>query len=246
MGPLVDIQKSTVTTLYEFASQVASTANNADDGIICLRDEALLVKHGLSTLRAVVDRKIEDYRKAVEEEAGTGQTKLQNSELARLLSLQETVRKAVQEVAKVIKMAAEVEAIKSSRFDSLQLLTLLEQVPVLIVEILTEHITSLIDEIVNKAGLELSRNTDLKKAVHAAHPCLNRLPEMREPAIQEFVLAVTSELKDRISELKVVCNKDVGFGGDRQGQQDLSVSPELVRQQVSSMYGCVPDSPREK
>lgn len=230
-GPLIQIEKATVKSLYEFAQQISLAANGEDDGVLSLRDECVMVKHSLSVLNIAVDKCVNAYKK---------DSSSQN--LARLISLQETVRSAVQEVARVIKLATEVEAIKSSRFDSLQLLSLLEQIPALLTEIIHEQISEFINGMVDTVLAELSANSEIKKAVSRCHPCLNKEEAMREPAINELVRSITEELNSRLRDLRVVCNKDMGFGtsNTNSSANGLAVDPAIIQRQVLNMQNSVP------
>ena len=138
-NPLVDIEKAGLISLVEFARQAEM---DQDDSVYSLRDEAVTVKHTLTTFNHVVGKEIAEYNQILEakriadtsgadpEKVKAAKEKISKSEkskLVTLLALQSQMRTAVTEVAKIVKIAAEVEAIKSTRFDSLRLLQLPHQ-----------------------------------------------------------------------------------------------------------------------
>jgi len=262
-GPLTDINKAGITTLYQFAQQAKMDSQNGEDPVLCLRDEALAVKHTLTTFHTMVDKSIKEYNQIVamaarventnypdEDQKKVDQQKLDASEKAKLQSLlliQQQMREAVVEVAKIVKAAAEVESIKATRFDSLQLLQLLQQIPLLVTDILTKHLTKTMEEVVDEI---CHTETAVKEFPETEfswpdHQIVNNVFEIREHAINELVLAITSEMSEQINQLKVAYNKDT-FGGGTGGEtgQSLAVDPaEVIRRQVVDMMSAVPTAP---
>lgn len=195
----MDLDVSTLTPLFEFAQQLLSEANSDDNNLYSLRQECALAKASLHNTITIID----SIGRSI-------------SQPAKALALSQTVREALLEVAKITKMAVEVESLKTSRLDIIQLLHILRQIPALVQSLIEEHYISLL----------LQLRTDIIRK-YGSCP----FEYLSETALLAHLAEFTEKLNSRITTLKLI---------HPQGCLDMQPQMAIPYDQVKEMLGSVP------
>jgi hypothetical protein len=210
---LIKPEKAAHITLFDYTQRVLT--DNSD--IINIKEECIIAKHLISDYLPILER-FRDKARAIDNP--------DSKTVSILLTLNEGLRRALLDVSKIIKTAAEIEALKSNRFDTIQLLAAVENIPRLLTDILLDELTSLLD----KVNESVDNNTN--------SVFINKTPELREAACAEIVERIIIRMTDKIKYITVAYNRD--SLGPNEIDPDLCVveqqSPaELIKQQVESM-----------
>lgn len=119
-------------SLSSFVERNSSSAEIYDTKRICV-----LVKHTIEPHIAVYGTLVNALRENPTDADTYGQ----------LLEIAEQVRRISREILNTLKVSAELEVLQSTKFDSLQVLALVQQLPVLILDEVTALIYSVISEL---------------------------------------------------------------------------------------------------
>lgn len=157
-----------------------------------------------------------------------------NSYHSQLLKLGEKLQETTTKTARLVKYAVEVEAVKSSRLDSIELLGLLQQIPALVTTTLEAALIQVIDEIQR----EVEGNFVSEAHIRDLHSRCKYFGRLRDLAVSEVLEGVMSQLNDKLSEVRI--DKS---GSGKAGVSGVSME-ELKRKEVlgemNSMLDTVP------
>ena len=118
------------------------------ESIYSLSKEIAKAKFSLMPHEHMIGKTIYALNKLQESEYQTKEDRAKCQKLEALLLAQtESLTEQIAKVARVAKLGVEIEAIQSSRLDSVQLLTVLRQVPLLVQDVLEASLISLLEEI---------------------------------------------------------------------------------------------------
>ena len=195
----MDLDISTLTPVYEYAQNLLAT--HSDEDLYSLKNECAMAKASLHNTISIID----DIGKS-----------LSSQSHAKALALAATIREALLEVSKITKMAVEVESLKSSRLDIVQLIHLLRQIPSLVRVLIQEHYINLLlkvrQDIINTYG-----------------KC--PFDYLSEASIMTQLDNFVNELNSKITTLKVI---------HTQGCFDMQPHEAVPYEQVKEMIRSVP------
>jgi hypothetical protein len=147
-------EKPLLEPLVAFVERVSS-----QDEIFSLKQEALLAKHTLTFFNPLIQKHIEKINGLLQKE------KLSSEESKSLLYLQnnlkelgDSLNETLKKVSYIVRTATEIEDLKASRVDGIQLLHALRQIPGIISGVLE----MLINDVISDIDTVVSRNVDNK------------------------------------------------------------------------------------
>jgi hypothetical protein len=136
-------EKPLLEPLVAFVERVSS-----QDEIFSLKEEALIAKHTLTFFNPIVAKHIDKINSILRKDKLSSEDNknlvvLQNS----LREIGDTLNDTLKKVSSIVKAAAEIEDMKASRVDGIQLLHALRQIPKIIAAIVESLVETVIAEI---------------------------------------------------------------------------------------------------
>ena len=214
-----------VTSLFEFINKSQANGDIYDTTDICLS-----AKHTMQSYMIAYEGIIQLIQENPQDKKSH----------AMLLSMGDRIREVSLEIINVLKKGAEIDVLVSSRYDALQLLVLLEQIPAQLVEVVESSIKIIVDDIrdhitnVVNRSITLSSLSETDRQNLVAELCEHEfLRSANIFAISNAVKNISDELSRRIKDLKTV------IPSKEEEKQTL----EAVELDVRAMLASVPVQP---
>lgn len=213
------VQYEKLEPLVSFVERVSS-----QDDIFSLRDEALAAKHTITFFNPLIEKHIVLINSLLEKpDLSVDQQKKLSALQLSLTNIGNQLNAALRQVAYIVKNATEIEDLKVSRLDGVQLLHAIRQIPLII----SDALENLLFEVLRDVERVISENVSAEQYVKIVQQC-PYFGKTSQFSVTSRIGAVLEEVNGKLEMVSIVEGRENKIEASNSGVEESRVAGMLA------------------